>query len=271
MSSASGGQTHPQGPRSRFRMAAIWLIAFGICLNVVIRVGAQNAPAPDPAAAARGESLYASTCAFCHGPGGVGTDAAPTLLRGAVMRGDQNGERFKPVLRNGIPGTAMVAFPALKDQDIVDIAAYLHARANAGRGGPRLPETALLVGDAKAGQAYFNGAGKCNTCHSATGDLAHVGTRYSPAALTSVILSPDPKPIPAKVVLRSGETVSGNLDHEDEFVISIVDASGLHHSWQKDSLKSYDAHDPLNGHKLLLRTYTDEDLHNVLSYLVTLK
>ena len=36
----------------------------------------------------------------------------------------------------------------------------------------------VLVGDAKAGQAYF--AAKCSACHSATGDLAGIGARYQP-------------------------------------------------------------------------------------------
>ena len=35
-----------------------------------------------------------------------------------------------------------------------------------------------LTGDAKKGEAYFNGAGKCSTCHSATGDLKGIGAKY---------------------------------------------------------------------------------------------
>ena len=36
----------------------------------------------------------------------------------------------------------------------------------------------IVVGDPKAGEAFFNGAGKCASCHSPTGDLAGVGSRY---------------------------------------------------------------------------------------------
>ena len=40
----------------------------------------------------------------------------------------------------------------------------------------------ILVGDPKAGAAYFNGPGRCTTCHSVTGtgDLARIGAKYDP-------------------------------------------------------------------------------------------
>ncbi len=49
---------------------------------------------------------------------------------------------------------------------ILDIAAFLHegVRAAAERGTYKVLN--IVTGDAKAGEAYFNGAGKCSTCHS---------------------------------------------------------------------------------------------------------
>jgi mono/diheme cytochrome c family protein len=41
----------------------------------------------------------------------------------------------------------------------------------------------VLTGDSKAGAVYFNGEGKCSTCHSPTGDLAKIGSRMDPPTL----------------------------------------------------------------------------------------
>jgi cytochrome c oxidase cbb3-type subunit 3 len=153
---------------------------------------------------------------------------------------------------------------------VQDIAAFLHARMQEIRG-TRLPETALLVGDPKAGQAYFNGAGKCNTCHSPTGDLAHIGAKDQPLALTTSFLTPPAKPLQATVVLVSGQSVQGKLDYLDEFTVSLVDTAGVHHSWPRERTRSIDVVDPLAAHKALLPAYTDKDIHDLLAYLVTLK
>ena len=47
-----------------------------------------------------------------------------------------------------------------------------------------------MTGDPKAGQAFFNGAGLCNTCHSAAGDLKGVGSKYDPTTLQGRLLLP---------------------------------------------------------------------------------
>ncbi len=134
-----------------------------------------------------------------------------------------------------------------------------------------MPETALLVGDPKAGLAYFNGAGKCSTCHSATRDLAHIGSKNQPLALTTSFLTPPAIPFQVTVVLPSGETIKGQLDYLDEFTVALVDSAGVHHSWPRQHTKSVDVADPLAAHKHLLPIYTDKDIHDLLAYLVTLK
>jgi cytochrome c oxidase cbb3-type subunit III len=72
------------------------------------------------------------------------------------------------------------------------------------------------------------------------------------------------------VTLKSGQTLSGPLQHVDEFTISMYDAAGDYHTWARDAV-TVEVHDPLAVHADLLRTYTDTDMHNVLAYLETLK
>lgn len=239
------------------------------------RLGAQRggpAAPVDAAAAERGKGLYASNCSFCHGSQATGSEQAPSLVRNFLVNQDRSGEVLGPVIKAGRPTLGMPAFASLQPGDISDLVAFLHLRNSEGRGGGGLPETALLVGDAKAGQAYFNGAGKCNTCHSPTGDLKGVGSKYTPLPLTIAFLTPTTKkPVVVKVTPPSGQAVSGTLSYIDEFVVSLDDSNGEHRSWSRDTVKSVDVMDPLAPHRAQLIKYTDPDIRNLLAYLVTLK
>src|SRR6202041_2474595 len=109
------------------------------------------------------------------------------------------------------------------DSQISDIAAYLHSRViyASGRGDVRIPE--VLIGNAKAGKQYFNGAGGCNKCHSPSGDLKGVGGKYDAATLQDRLVmprtgrggfgrgaaSPNPTAPYATVTLPSGEAIKG--------------------------------------------------------------
>jgi cytochrome c oxidase cbb3-type subunit III len=248
--------------------------SFVLCMSVAsIRSAAAQAPAAtaiDRAAAERGKGDFSSSCSFCHGSLATGTEQAPNLLRSPLVFQDHDGDTLGPFLKQGRPTLGMPAFPTLSPEQVADIAAFLHLRIQEARG-TRLPEAALLVGDAKAGQAYFNGAGKCSTCHSPTGDLAHIGSKDQPLALTTAFLTPPAKPLHVNVVLPSGQTVSGKLEYLDEFVVSLVDDSGVYHTWPRDRTKSVNVIDPLAAHKAMLPIYTDKDIHDLSAYLVTLK
>ena len=251
--------------------------SLALCLSATfIRSAAAQAPAApaastiDKAAAERGQGNFSSSCSFCHGSLATGTEQAPNLLRSPLVFQDHNGDTLGPFLKQGRPTLGMPAFPTLSPEQVADIAAFLHSRIQETRG-KRLPETALLVGDPKAGLAYFNGAGKCSTCHSPTGDLAHIGSKDQPLALTTAFLTPPAKPLHVNVVLPSGQTVSGKLEYLDEFTVSLSDDSGAYHTWPRDRTKSVDVVDPLAAHKAMLPIYTDKDIHDLLAYLVTLK
>jgi cytochrome c oxidase cbb3-type subunit 3 len=74
----------------------------------------------------------------------------------------------------------------------------------------------------------------------------------------------------ATVILPSGQTVTGKLAYRDEFTIGLIDSSGWYRSWPINQVKST-VMNPLEGHIELLGKYTDEDMHNVLAYLQTLR
>jgi cytochrome c oxidase cbb3-type subunit 3 len=70
--------------------------------------------------------------------------------------------------------------------------------------------------------------------------------------------------------LPSGETVSGALVYRDEFTIALADSSGWYRSWPANQVK-FTVSNPLDAHVEQLGKYTDEDMHNVLAYLQTLR
>lgn len=247
-------------------MRAVSRLVFAIGLGAA----AVSTTAAQTSAVERGQGDFSSSCSFCHGAQATGTEQAPNLLRSPLVLQDHHGDTLGPFLKQGRPTLGMPAFPTLPPEQVADIAAFLQARIQEVRGA-RLPETALLVGDAKSGQAYFNGAGKCSHCHSPSGDLAHIGSKDQPLALTTAFLTPPAKPLQAKVMLPSGQTISGKLEYLDEFTVSLVDDDGAYHTWPRDRTKSVDVSDPLAAHKAMLPVYTDKDIHDLLAYLVTLK
>ena len=121
-------------------------------------------------------------------------------------------------------------------------------------------------------------------CHSDSGDLAHVASKYEPVELQRRMLYPVPNlidmymgkavklPAPTKVTvyLPSGEQVAGILDHIDEFNVTLHDSSGWYRSFSRENVR-VDVQDPRAAHEALLPKYTDDDMHDVLAYLETLK
>lgn len=226
-------------------------------------------PPPDAAAAERGSKIFAQNCAFCHGPKATGAEG-PNLIRSAVVLHDEKGELIGPVLLNGRPDKGMPAFPSLTAAQIFDVAEFLHTRVQDAANRSSYKLLNVVTGDSKAGEAFF--IAHCTSCHSATGDLAHIASKYEPADLQALFLYPDRvAPLPKVTVrLPNGETIAGTLKRQDDFNISITDDSGAFHSWPVSAVK-FEIKDPLANHRELLATYTDADMHNILAFLVTLK
>jgi mono/diheme cytochrome c family protein len=237
----------------------------------------------DPAAFGRGSKAYAKYCAGCHGALARGGAGAPSLVRSLLVLDDEKGLLIAPVIREGRPDKGMPKL-GLSEPEIADIVAWLHVQTySAGHRGTYIFGN-IITGDAQKGKAYFNTAGKCNTCHSVTGDLAGIGGRYDPMSLQSHWLQPREGRRGAKgghshaasptvvVTLPSGESFSGLLDHIDDFTVSLHDADGNFRSFTRNgATPKVKVHDPLKAHTDMLGRYTDADIHNVTAYLVTLK
>ncbi len=223
----------------------------------------------------RGEENFVQHCAFCHGRNATGGSNGPNLTRSAVMRHDTNGEEIGKVIRLGRPDKGMPPIP-LNEGQIADVAAYLHARLaqadkiSARRPGADFESKNLLTGSVEKGKAYFNGAGECASCHSASGDLRGIASKYPAAALEARFLYPSGKRPTAVVTDAEGKRFTGEVLENDDFDVAIRTADGWYHSWPVHSVK-IEVHDPLARHVELLPKFTTGDMRDLLAYLETLK
>src|SRR5262245_4649436 len=239
-------------------------------------------PESDPAAVERGKALYSVNCQFCHGADTRGGDSGPSLLRSGLVLDDQIGELMTPVIVNGRTDRGMPKFQLTPPQ-IADVAAFIHSFKAAGYDESRVKPPSIVVGDTKAGEAFFNA--RCASCHSVTGDLRGIASKFTDErVLQQTWLMPGtgggrggPPPVVVKpttvtVTVPSGEKVEGRLDRVDDFVVSLTTADGVHRSFRTvGESPNVEIHDPLQPHKDLLPVYKDSDIHNVTAFLVTLK
>ena len=196
---------------------------------------AQTYPADQVQA---GQRLFAAQCGFCHGRDAMGGETGPDLARSAFVRDDVTGDRMRAVLRDGRVDKGMPAF-RLTDADVTAIVAFIRDQKTKGRFARRAPAVDpedLQTGNSERGRQYFNGAGRCATCHSPTGDLAGVATRLQGLELLQRMLYPAPSRVAqghaSQRDVPSGETVSGQLVHRDEFTIALTDSSDRYRSWR---------------------------------------
>lgn len=257
---------------------AFGLLAFLLSAAALYGQGHQPGAKPtdeDSAAVERGKNSFKSNCGFCHGEDATGS-RAPDLLRSTVLSHDEKGNMLSPVIKNGRVDKGMPAFAAMKDEQIADIAAFLHHQANAALHSARVPTdyplAKLLTGNAEAGKAYFDGAGGCSNCHSVTKDLAGIAAKHQPLDLQQRMIYPNSKSEArtATVTTADGKRYEGTIRNMDEFTIGLVCSDGWYRSFPFSEAK-VEVKDPLEAHRQLTTKYTDADIHNLFAYLETLK
>jgi uncharacterized protein len=224
-----------------------------------------------------GQPIFAAQCGFCHGRDAMGGETGPDLTRAPLVAADVRGDQIGPAVRNGRVDKGMPAFN-LAEADLAAVVAFIHdqkTKAESLTGGRRAVDVAdLQTGNAEAGKRYFNGA--CSRCHSPSGDLAGIANRLEGLPLLQRMLYPTAgtgsAPSRAKVTVTkpSGETIAGTLAYRDEFTIALTDPSGAYRAFPAHQVK-FTVDDPLQAHVEQLGKYTDDDMHNVLAYLQTLR
>src|SRR3954464_14621589 len=102
----------------------------------------------------------------------------------------------------------------------------------------------VLVGNAAAGKAYFNGKGGCTRCHSVKQDLPGVGA-MDPKTLQDMIFAggatgmlgaaaATAPPRTVTVTFPAGESVKGRLINLDDFMVVLSDTNGHRRTIRRD-------------------------------------
>jgi len=253
---------------------------------------AQQRPPGDPVLIERGKALFTVNCVACHGAdlrGGV--TGGPNLLRSQVVLIDEHGEQIIPIVHGARAERGMPALP-LPDDDVSAIAEYIHSVLATAQHQGAPPASAApipnaIVGDAAAGQAYFNAS--CSSCHSPSGDMQGIGSRVPEGkALQNFWVSGGtfgaggrrgrgPESMEGKIptataTLPAGERLEGMIVRMDNFLLTVRHADGTLRTIRRDDPRiKIEIKDPLEAHRRLLSTLTDKDMHDVTAYLATLK
>jgi len=261
---------------------------------------AQQRALADAATLAKGKGLYESICAACHGIDlRGGQQGGPNLLRSQLVLVDKAGEAIGVVIKEGRPSptqagaTPMPPMP-LPPEDINAIAEYIHSvLAQGGRQGrPPVDDTVaperVLVGDASAGQTYFQTT--CSSCHSVSGDLKGVASRAAdPRELQNLWVSgggggrggpggggrgrggASPRAT-VKVTPAGGQAVEGRLVRVDDFLVTLAQPDGTRRTFPRNGADpKVEITDPGDAHRKLVMALADTDMHNVTAYLWTIK
>jgi cytochrome c oxidase cbb3-type subunit III len=270
---------------SRFSRIAVAIVLTGTTVAMgQTSTEESKGPPPkyDPISVERGKTTFVGACGFCHGSNAKGGEKGPDLLRSVVVLDDENGNAIGPVILRGRPDKGMPRFP-FTPQQIADVAAFLHNSIKNAIERDNYKILNIVTGDPKAGEAYFNGAGHCASCHSVTGDLKGIGAKYEPVTLQGKFLQPNYTwtegtpphtvfAISVTVTLPSGESFTGALVSYDDFNVALREAGGAYHSFTRtNGVPRVEIHNRLQAHVDQLSRYTDADIHNLTAYLVGLK
>jgi len=190
-----------------------------------------------------GGRVFLAECGRCHGHDGKGNDetGAPDLTRGRFRNASTDAGLFQ-VIRDGIPGTAMIGIGWAPDPTIWQIVAYINTlRID--------PGDYDLPGSVDRGRGIFNSKGNCASCHMVQGkggrlgpDLSTVANRRKPEELRTDLADPDESVEPRWWTLRvaraDGSMVEGLRMNEDTFTLRIMDADENLWHFSKRELRS---------------------------------
>ena len=218
---------------------------------------------------AYGSSLYSTYCVVCHGVTG---DMLPNVnLRSGRFRHAASDRDLRGLIRDGIPGTAMIP-GAYDGSQLIALVAYLrNMDADAG---------AVALGDASNGQALFEGKGDCGSCHRVSGqgprfapDLSAIGATRTAATLSRALQDPHGSGFAinrsVRAVTADGTVIDGRRLNEDTYSVQLIDDQERLLSLDKSELREYTILTPQ------LPSYADvfseEEGADVRAYLRSLK
>ncbi len=222
-----------------------------------------------------GERVFLAECGRCHGQNAKGNDetGAPDLTRGRFKNASTDAGLFQ-VIRDGLPGTAMIGIGWAPEPTIWQIVAYVKTlRID--------PEDYELPGNVERGQALFRAKGNCASCHMVRGaggrlgpDLSTVANRRKPDELKSDLVDPDetvePRWWTLRVTRADGSVVEGLRMNEDTFTLRIMDADEKLRHFSKRELRAIERIET-STMPSAKGTLTESEVDDLVTYLFSLR
>jgi mono/diheme cytochrome c family protein len=114
------------------RKSILTVAALALCGAPLAWAAAPKAPKKTPALLEKGKAAFATNCVPCHGEKGEGNGAAAAALnpkpRNFVTEPFKQGDKPEQIfetLAKGVPGSSMVAFTGLSEEDRWALAYYV--------------------------------------------------------------------------------------------------------------------------------------------------
>ncbi len=217
-----------------------------VCIVLVLRgpaakaQGQDRAPQYFQADIQYGAQIFVSQCTSCHGENG---DMIPGVnFRAGQFKRVLSDNDLRATITTGVPGTAMQPF-TFGASELTGIVAYLRNMSNFNARG-------LMVGNAGRGQALFEGAGTCATCHAVNGkgprfapDMGDIGVLRTADLLHKTLLDPAgtmlPVNRPVRAVTRDGKVINGRRLNEDTYTVQLIDEQERLLSLTKADLREF--------------------------------
>ena len=212
------------------------------------------------------QETYTKLCSGCHGDDARGTQQGPGLA-GSLRLRRRSAANLRNIIVRGVPAAGMPAFnlPAPTVDALVNLVISLNATAS----------EAKVPGDPAAGRAFFDGAGKCATCHMVSGhgaaigpDLSAVARRLTVDQLRDALQQPAVQIVPgyglATLALKDGRILRGLLRNRSNYDVVLQDLAGRLHPTPLDTVAK------LTEEKSSLMPAvkaTPPELQNLLAYL----
>ena len=236
------------------------------------RCQAQDHVGPYPQADIEyGSRIFAAQCSSCHGLSG--DQVAGVNLRSGQFKHVFSDTDLRAVITNGISGTAMPPH-SFGPAEMAAIVAYIRNMATFNAG-------SAMLGDAARGEALFNGAGNCGSCHRVNGkgprvapDLSNIGALRTANLLEKTLVDPTAAMLPmnrsVRAVTRDGKVITGRRLNEDTYTVQLIDDQERLVSLDKSDLRDYTVlkTSAMPSYKDKL---SSQELADVVAYLLTLK
>lgn len=186
--------------------------------------GQDRAPVYYPADIQYGAQIFATQCTACHGTSG---DLIPGVnFRAGIFKRVVSDNDLRATITTGVPGTEMRPF-AFGASELTGIVSYL-------RNMNSFDAKGSVIGNAARGQALFQGAGNCTSCHAINGkgprvapDLGDIGVLRTADLLHRKLVDPAGNLLPVnrsvRAVTKDGKTINGRRLNEDTYTVQLID------------------------------------------------